>query len=125
MCIAGFVKAPFYVRNNSYWESKHRGTSTIGNYIQFWHVCDRSQWAEIELNFGTFFLRYVELCIKYVDVLLASAVRPNRGFDGFFAGLFITSVCRLDGPKAVLICQISAKQKDDINTTKTNIARKH
>ena len=50
---------------------------------------------------------------------------PYRGFDGFFAGLFITSVCHLDGPKAVLICQISAKQKDDINTTKTKIARKH
>ena len=23
-------------------ESKHRGKSTIGNYIRFWHVCERS-----------------------------------------------------------------------------------
>ena len=30
----------------------------------------------IDLNYGTFFLRYVELCIKYVDVLLANADYP-------------------------------------------------
>ena len=89
MCIAGFVKAPFYVRNNSYWESKHRGTSIIGNYIQFWHVCDRSQGAEIELNFGAFFLRYVELCIKYVDVLLANAVRPIEVLMDFSLGCLL------------------------------------
>ena len=28
------------------------------------------------INYGAFFLRYVELCMKYVDVLLANAVRP-------------------------------------------------
>ena len=51
---------------------------------------------------------------------------PYRGFDGFFAGLFITNVSHLDGPKADLMTsQISAKQKDDINTTKPKIARKH
>ena len=54
---------------------------------------------------------------------------PYRGFDGFFAGLFITNqtnVSYLDGPNADLMtCQISAKQKDDVNTTKPKIARKH
>ena len=30
----------------------------------------------LKFNYGAFFLRYVELCMKYVDVLLANAVRP-------------------------------------------------
>ena len=30
-----------------------------------------------------YFFRYVELCMKYIDVLLANKVRPIMVFDGF------------------------------------------
>ena len=50
---------------------------------------------------------------------------PYRGFDGFSLGCLL-GVFPLGGPKGRFDdCQISAKQKDDINTTKTKIARKH
>ena len=53
----------------------HIGSRSIAVHRLLEIIFD-SRMFVIDLNYGAFFLRCVELCIKYVDVLLANAVRP-------------------------------------------------
>ena len=53
----------------------HIGSRSIAVHRLLEIIFD-SRMFVINLNYGAFFLRYVELCIKYVDVLLANADHP-------------------------------------------------
>ena len=126
MCIVGFAKAPFYVRNNSYLESKHRGTSTIG-------IIFDSRMFVIDLN-GlksnlTTALSFWDMssCVWSTSIYCWPTQFSLSWFWWIFARLFIRSfpTWRAQRPFSLMTCQISAKQKDDINTTKTKLARKH
>ena len=63
-----------------YVESENECLSLIIWFCSY--VVDLTE-AEIELNVSNVFSRYVKLCMKYVDLLLANEVRPIMVFDGF------------------------------------------
>ena len=75
----------------------HIGSRSIAVHRLLEIIFD-SRMFVIDLNYGAFFLRYVELCIKYVDVLLAKRSSPYSGFDGFSLGCLL-EVCTICEPK--------------------------